>query len=39
VRSEIERFVQFGLCEQELEDLASAGDPPTRHWRALFQRA
>lgn len=39
VRSEIERFVQFGLDERELEDLASVGDPPTRHWRALFQRA
>jgi 2-polyprenyl-3-methyl-5-hydroxy-6-metoxy-1,4-benzoquinol methylase len=39
VRSEVERFTEFGLRAVRLEDLASAGDPPTRHWRALFQRA
>jgi len=39
VRGEIERFAEFGLRQRELEDLAGVGDPPTRHWRALFQRA
>jgi len=38
VRSEVERFGEFGLRAVELEDLADAGDPPTRHWRAQFQR-
>jgi 2-polyprenyl-3-methyl-5-hydroxy-6-metoxy-1,4-benzoquinol methylase len=38
VRAEIESFSSHGLRLAELDDLASAGDPPTRHWRAHFTR-
>ncbi len=38
VRAEIEAFAEHGLRLAELDDVASAGDPPTRHWRARFTR-
>lgn len=37
-RAEIDVFSRLGLCALELEDIASAGDPPTRHWRGRFAR-
>jgi 2-polyprenyl-3-methyl-5-hydroxy-6-metoxy-1,4-benzoquinol methylase len=38
VRTEIEAYAEHGLRVAELDDVASAGDPPARHWRARFTR-
>lgn len=37
-REELGPFSQLGLRTLQLEDLASAGDPPTRHWRVRLRR-
>ncbi len=38
-RDELLEFTQLGLALREFTDLTAAGDPPTRHWRARFERA
>lgn len=37
-REELLGFSQLGLVQREFDDIATAGDPPTRHWRARFER-
>lgn len=37
-REELDGFSLLGLRTLAIEDLASAGDPPTRHWRGRFAR-
>jgi len=37
-RAELGAFSAAGLVEQRVDDISGAGDPPTRHWRALFSR-
>lgn len=37
IKSEVVAFMAYGLREVEFEDLPQAGDPPTRHFRALYR--
>lgn len=37
-RDELAQFGRLGLAQRAFEDITSAGDPPTRHWRACFER-
>lgn len=38
LREELRAFAENGLVERSLDDIGGAGEPPTRHWRALFAR-